>query len=364
MTIRSRNIQLTAILTMVATAPPIPTLAQQTDTNLQMSAESASPPTVDSQPQPPTDTSAATYGSSDVRRAGSERSSRVGADPLDEQAWKPVRTDMELGSDTQIRTGLRSHCTLLFGDEPDQTVISVRRATLACIADVYRSQDEQRVRIGLGYGAIRGGSTEGRMRSDVVIDSPVATLAKRGTEGFEMEVAPVGDYFRVSLARSGLVTALSRTQNMRRDVRPGEYVSQRTIARTWVNQEVFDRTVKFFEIGSMSAADTNFVTRTSTGFSNLAPGGGSDLRDLAARDQTAELGNGQPLNTFQTVVFTPESAPEFPEGNFGFGSRVRISAPNRDIIRTGGIRRTDQGIRVMRSSLSNQSRRSTRGIRR
>lgn len=378
MTILGRNIQFIAVCTLFATLTATPIFAQLADNDVQMISEAQPPSAVGSQESPIPDAgaaikttpdigseaNAATLAAKVIEVSGRVQYAPIGADPLDEQSWKPVLADMELGSDTQIRTGLRSHCTLLFGDEPDQTVISVRRATLACIADVFRSQDEQRVRIGLGYGAIRGGSTEGRLRSDVVIDSPVATLAKRGTEGFEMEVAPVGDFFRVSLARSGLVTALSRTQAMRRNVRPGEYVSQRTIARTWVNQEVFDRTVKFFPVGSMSAADTDFVTRTSTGFSNLAPGGGSELRDLAGREQSADTGNDQQLNTFDMLVFTPEPTPEFPEGNFGFGSRIRISAPNRDIVRDSGIRRTNQGIRAMRSSLSNQSRRSTSGIRR
>ena len=292
-----------------------------------------------------------------IEVAGGVDYAPVDADPLDATAWKPVTTDMKLGADTQIRTGLRSHCTLLFGEKPDQTVISVRRATLACIADVYRSKTEQRIRIGLGYGAVRGGSTEGTLRSDVVIDSPVATLAKRGTEGFEMEVAPVGDFFRVSLARSGLVTALSRTQDMRRTVRPGQYVSQRTIARTWVNQESFDRTVRFFDVGSMSAADTQFTTRAATGLGSVAPGGGRDLRDLAARDTSVRRRPGlPPLHNMTTVLFRPMTT-QRPEGNFGFGRRLRVMAPLTDAHRLGRRFRAHPPAGVHRSAATHRTRR-------
>lgn len=283
----------------------------------------------------------------------------VGVDALDTEKWKGVESDMVLGADTQIRTGLRSRCTLMFGEKPDQTVISVRRATLACIADLFRSQNEQRVRIGLGYGAVRGGSTEGRLRSDVVIDSPVATLAKRGTEGFEMEVAPVGGYFRVSLARSGLVTALSKTQDLRRSVRPGEYVSQNTIAKTWVNQESFDRTVRFFEVGAMTNADTKFTTHAATGMGSVAPGGGRELGNFADREQIDAALMELPPNAMPMVLMTPE-APERPEGNFGFGfaSRVRVHAPIRD------TRRMNRAVRSSRATLSNRPARRSRGIRR
>ena len=70
---------------------------------------------------------------------------------------------------------------------------------------------------------------EGKLRSDVVVDSTVATLAKRGTEGWQMRVEPMTGRFKISLAEYGLVDAVSKLRaagRMSRTVRPGEYVTE------------------------------------------------------------------------------------------------------------------------------------------
>ncbi len=251
------------------------------------------------------------------------------ADPLDVDAWKPVKEEMMMAEEVQIRTGLRSRCVLMFGEAPDQTVISIRRASLASIREFRRSKDEQRVRIGLGYGIVRGGSSEGTLRSDVVVDSTVATLAKRGTEGFQLEVEPVSGMFKVSLARSGLVEAIERSSGEHKFVRPREYATPRNIALMWVNQDIFDRTVRFFALESLTQADLTYLTANRTGFGLLSPDG-HHLAAFAGNHGFVPTGNscdtGEVLSSEPTVVIEPDPVHR-PEGNFGFTATYRLLVP-------------------------------------
>ena len=46
--------------------------------------------------------------------------------------------------------------------------------------------DAKVLRMGLGHGAVRGGVAETTLRSDLSIETPTATLSKRGTIGFRI----------------------------------------------------------------------------------------------------------------------------------------------------------------------------------
>ncbi len=256
-----------------------------------------------------------------LETAGTVAWAPAGTDVLNAAAWKPVQVNDEFGAGVQIRTGLRSHVTLQFGDD---TVVSVRRATLASIDQFYRTQETKSVRLGLGYGAIRGGTTEGELRSDLTVESPVATLAKRGTEGWELSVEPYTGGWRISLARSGLVEALERATGQRRLVHPGEYANARNIAQAWINQALFDRVVRFVSADMLTSADVDFTTQSRGGTAPMSLGGASDLLDFAGRtapptnaaSDLAALQSAARLSAlsgqFDTLLVTPR-----PEGNFG-----------------------------------------------
>jgi len=253
------------------------------------------------------------------------------ADPLDLEAWKPVENGMKLGPDTQIRTGMRSSCTLLFGSDPNITVIQLRRGTSAKLIDYQRTANEQRVRMGLGYGAVRGGSSEGTLRSDVVVDSSVATLAKRGTEGWEIEIEPVSGTFRISLSRSGLVEAISHEQDERREVAPGEYATNANIARMWVNQAIFDRAVGPYEFQSLSQMDADFLINSTTGLSSLGPAGGQ-LFGLDGRPRgQANLFGLSNLRSLPMMIIDRRPVNR-PDGNFGFAPTFRVAVPKRALV--------------------------------
>jgi len=257
---------------------------------------------------------------------------KPGVSPLASKGWTPVKWKDRLEPGTQVRTGLRSYVHLQFGKT---TVIAIRSATHASVDQVYRSARTEHVQLGLGYGTVRGGSVEGTIRSQVVVDSPVATLAKRGTEGWEMNVEPMTGRFRISLAEYGLVEAVKKLRDAKRisrSVRPGEYATDANIANMWIKQDIFDRNVKFYQADAVTVADADFSAANTRGYGVLAPGGGTELTNAAGRtssdfvlDQLSERYPGTGLPT--TTVLVPGTPVARPEGNFGTGQTFRVLVP-------------------------------------
>jgi len=263
---------------------------------------------------------------------GSVDWAEVGVSPVANEDWTAVKLNDQLKPGSQIRTGLRSHVNLKFGET---TVVSLRSATFACLDQLYRSANVESIRIGLGYGTVRGGSSEGTVRADVIVDSPVATLAKRGTEGWEIEVEPGTGRFRVSLAEYGLVEAIQKLGQDRfrsKLVRPGQYATNANIANLWIKQDIFDHNVTFYQPESVTAADAEFTLTNATGYGVLAPGGGSTLAGLSGRVSAdfvlnqigANFPAAAPLPT--TAVGRPGPINR-PEGNFGTGLTFRAMVP-------------------------------------
>lgn len=254
--------------------------------------------------------------------------------PLGADGWTPVKVGDRLQPTTQIRTGLRSFVNLQFGET---TTVSIRSITHASIDQFYRSAKTENIRIGLGYGTVRGGSSEGEVRSDVIVDSPVATLAKRGTEGWEINVEPGTGRFRISLAKYGLVEAVQKLAGDRtrsRLVRPGEYATPANIANLWVKQDIFNRVVAFYPPEAVSEADAEFAAQNSRGYAVLAPGGGSALIDISGRVNAsfvlAQTAAGLPAGALPpNIAIGRPGAIGRPEGNFGTPRTFQALAPVR-----------------------------------
>ncbi len=271
----------------------------------------------------------------------------AGVSVLDDEGWTPIEVDQTLPPSTQIRTGIRSHVNLWFGEV---TFVSVRSASYVWIDEFYRTETTETVRIGLGYGTVRGGSTEGEVHSDVVVDSPQATLAKRGTDGWQMTVEAGTGRFHISLARHGLVEAfrkLAGDRSRSKLVRPGEYATVDNIANLWIDQAIFDRNVSFCVVEALTTADSGFAADNTGGYGVVAPGAGSATADLAGRTNSgwtmaqiaanfpttplpqASGGQSQPPST---VVFLPIKRPE---GNFGTPEAYRTQTVIRTLSRRG-----------------------------
>jgi len=265
---------------------------------------------------------------------GSVEWAAAGVPVLGRDGWSLVKVNDVLAPATQVRTGLRSSINLKFGET---TYISLRSATHASIEQCYRSAKAEVVRMGLGYGTVRGGSSEGEIRSDVVIDSTVATLAKRGTEGWQIEVEPVTGRFQISLAEFGLVEArqkLAAAGRTSREVRPGEYASDANIANLWIKQDIFNRNVTFFDSHQVTESDAEYSAENTRGYTVMAPGAGTSTVAYSGRASAEfvrdQLEGRAPGNPPDIAVVEPGTLNR-PEGNFGTANvfRVRLAREAR-----------------------------------
>lgn len=284
-------------------------------------------------------------GSVDWALAGISASAKDG--------WTPVKLNDELKPGTQVRTGLRSRVNIQFGET---TVVSLRSATYASLDQLHRSADVESVRIGLAYGTVRGGSSEGTIRSDVIVDSPVATLAKRGTEGWQLEVEAATGKFKVSLSDYGLVEAIQKLggdKTKSKSVRPGEYATDANLSNLWLEQDIFDRSVVFYSPSGTTEADAKFTLTSSRGMGVMAPGGGSDLWDysdrLSADWVLGQIAERSPSGTTPPNIAVGQRGPiDRPEGNFGTPITFRAMIPEFQAERSKANRK-GKGIPVLQN---------------
>jgi hypothetical protein len=238
-----------------------------------------------------------------------------------EPEWRPVAVGERLAPGTQIRTGLRSSVLLMFGDN---AIVKIDRVTSATVAQFYQSRQEQRIKLDLGYGAVRAGVAEGVIQSDMTIETPVATLTRRGTWNFGIEYEAVSGRFRIFVEDRGMVTALDELTNQRRTVLSHEYVTQAMIR--WIETAKFDRQIPIQDIFGLRRGDRTFEVYDGGGLGVVDPGGGAYVQNVAkpgegvtyagivGQQQAGALPTGLP-NLLPRVVNRPE-------GNFGTGGAI------------------------------------------
>lgn len=246
---------------------------------------------------------------------GSVKKAPSGTNTADAAGWTVVKLNDLLAPGTQIKTGFRSSVSLLFGDD---TVVHVKQLSNVSIDDHYTTATVKSVRLGLGYGTIRGGSTESELRSDVVVDSTVATLAKRGTEGWQLQVDPSTGRFSASVSRSGLVEALSLLTGKSRTVGPNEYANQSNIMLMWVKQDIYDRVASFYPQEGVSDTDFEAGALNTGGTSVLSPGSGTEANESGQRLQSGDF--SVPNEILPQFAVT---SVDRPEADFGFAPTLR-----------------------------------------
>lgn len=187
--------------------------------------------------------------------------------------WRPCQVGDQYDEMTKIRTGIRSAVKLQVGDEEPYTAILIESVGLTELSEAYSTAQTKRVRVGLRYGKIRAGVAESGLKSDFTVDSPVATLSKRGTWNFGMSYEPVSDRFEMFLIDEGLVDALHRATGQTRRVLPGELVTQ--TMRLWLDESQLQRNVAVNDILGQGDIQIAFNRIQQDGLGVLNPGEGS-----------------------------------------------------------------------------------------
>ncbi len=268
----------------------------------------------------------------------------VGTQSTDTQAWKPVRVGGEYTQGMQIRTGLRSEALLKFGDD---TAVLIGRSTLAAIGAFYRSADTKTTRLGLDYGTVRAGVAEGGLRSDFQIDSPVATLSKRGTWNFSLWVERGTGRFEAKLADRGLLEILHKATGRTQFVAMKQSVNQAMM--NWARTIQFNRQVVVADAFSQTDDELVGYLRNNTGRSGLSPAGlapqgavgtGGGLQGMsagarAAAQRSQTLGMTTALRLGQWPVFLVPARSS--DGDFGTGPIFISTAQKRAARRTVGL---------------------------
>lgn len=262
-----------------------------------------------------------------VKVSGSVRAAPV-AEAGQAVEWRPVREGDRLGSSTQIRTGLRSSLLLQFGDS---TIVKIDRVTSATIAQFYRTTQAQRVRLDLGYGAVRAGVAEGAVESDMVIETPVATVTRRGTWDFEIEYEAVTHRFRITGPEQGLIDALNQLTNQRQSLTSDEFVTEKMIR--WIDSAKFVRQIRIFDAFGLDDSDNAFCLRKDSGMSVVVPGGGYTIFNAAGRYDSR---GPTPAAVSEGPTGGLTGTRDRPEGNFGTGGGTIPNPTTSDNVRSTG----------------------------
>ena len=238
--------------------------------------------------------------------------------PLDSEEWKSCQVNEEYPQQTVILTGIRSSIKLQIGSDDTYTAVVIDPASRTILSEAYQTPDTKHVRIGVGYGRMRAGVAEGGLKSDFTVDSPVATLSKRGTWDFGLFYERGTDRFEIFLLDQGLVDAFSKLTGQHRQVLPQELVTQ--AMRRWADQAQFLRNVAIPDILGQADIALAFNTLTQSGLRVVNPEGGQvvlvDLSSSFSQTQFTQLIQN---NLPPTNVNRPPQSRVRPEGFFGTG---------------------------------------------
>lgn len=244
----------------------------------------------------------------------------LGTAVTDAATWQDVQVNDRYPAGTLVRTGLGSHVTLQLGAEQPYTVVMVERMTLASIASLYKTEEEKVGRVHVNYGAVRGGVSEGGLRSSFVVDSTVATLTKRGTWGFRLFVERGTGRYDISLAERGMVEALNKITRDRQSVVSGQYVNQ--AMRRWVDQASFDRAVTLQDRFGVTNEEFQFKALYGGGLSVMDPAATANVYQIARPGFQQAVGlqlrQLQQQEFFRQLesIFAQPGVIQRPEGNF------------------------------------------------
>lgn len=282
---------------------------------------------------------------------------------VDSEDWKPVKLNDELDELTKIRTGIFSSVKLLVGEEEPYTAVLLESVSQMMISEAVKSTEVKRVRLGLSYGQIRAGVAEGGLRSEMTVDSPVATLSKRGTWNFGMYYERGTDRYEVFLLDRGLVQAINRLRGTGQAVKPGERVTE--AARMFLDQAQIDKNVPIADVLGQGDIDVAFNRMSNEGLGVLGPGQGRsvfiDLSNSSAASDFASLVD-RSLQATPPLNIQPGGPVVRPEGFFGTGrgdQLIELVIQQNDPLAKGGFARPGK-YQVRRQALESWMRNNRR----
>ena len=260
---------------------------------------------------------------------GRVRVAPSGTDPLAKDGWTQIKVGDFLHAGQQVLVSIRSKLKLVARPSDPPTVILFENSTHVNISELNFKDGAAKSRMQLRYGAVRAGVAEGATRSDMEIESPVATLSKKGTDIFRYEY--VNGRYNISLSEQGR-GMLQAIQNNRtgfsamnsRFITPGQSITH-LLARA-IDSMQFDRNVNVSDVFGLGNADQLFTMINDRGFGFLLPQGnnagglvGSQGKDNFQTQGQQDGQNGQQNNNGLLGPLNRNGLMAVPGGDFGIG---------------------------------------------
>ncbi len=171
-----------------------------------------------------------------------------------ENEWADLKVGDKLDELTIIRTGFRSKVVLAF---EDNSTVTIDRASKIGISEFRKQGELTKTQLGLKYGSLRADVEKARGPNDFTVQTPVATLAVRGTAG---DIGFTGD-FGLNMHSERGQWSIVRGQETR-DVQGTEGVGNSMAM--WVDDVKKTVTPILGDTSAMTPAEVNFVINQGT----------------------------------------------------------------------------------------------------
>ncbi len=139
----------------------------------------------------------------------------------DKEPWQPIKVGQDLVLGTDICTGFRATCLLMFKDE--SSAVKVQPMTVLRIGEFEQNGNKVRTRLYVQRGTTETIVEKSRFESDFAIVTSEVTLAVTGTKVIRFRQShDMG--FTVNLSQSGGINLTQHNNQRSRDLRPNDTV--------------------------------------------------------------------------------------------------------------------------------------------
>ena len=263
--------------------------------------------------------------------------------------WFTPKKGDRLGAGLQIHVPLRAKIKFAAVPSDPPTVVFIESMSNIAISELAIKDGAATSRLKLAYGAIRAGVVESGTRSDMEIETPTATLSKKGTDIFRAEYHD--GRFNMMLTDQGrgklqVVQNQAGGRGVPRFVTAGQFVTQNLVRA--IDNVQFDRTINVNDQFGLVGNDKLFtLLNDHGGLAFLLPNGNHTNDALNGQNgQTDSQKNPFQTpnqNTNNVVSPVQQATPTVNGGAFGIGQG---NLPGLQAART------EFGARMQKSSAS------------